>query len=323
MRALIRSFLCLTAFVAAHAFAEIEVRFGHSGDPGSLLARSADEFAARANSRLGGKAKVSVFGASKLGGDRELLHKLRAGTVELALPGTVMSSESDLFGIFEMPYLVKDRRHMLAIEKEIVWPRLAPEAEKKGLRIIAVWENGYRHITNNKWPIRVPADLQGIKLRVPEGTWRVKMFRSYGTEPSPMKFSEVFKALQSGMIDGQENPFTIIYSARLQEVQKFLSLTGHVYTPAYLTAGAGAWTALPADVRKVLEDTGKEVQAFVYASAEQEENDLLGKLRAAGMQVNDADKAAFVLASKPIYEQFGKEVPGSGELIARALALAR
>ena len=205
-----------------------------------------------------------MFGSSQLGGDKELLQKLKLGTVDIALPSTVMSSEADLFGVFEMPYLVKDRAHMVEIEKDVFWPKLAPEAEKKGLKVIAVWENGYRHITNSKRPINSPADLQGIKLRVPEGKWRVKMFQTYGANPSPMKFSEVFTALQTGVMDGQENPFTQIYSAKFQEVQKFLSLTGHVYTPAYVTVGAKKWESLPADVRKILEDTAKETQAFVY-----------------------------------------------------------
>ena len=167
-----------------------------------------------------------------------------------------------MFGVFEMPYLVKDRAHMAKIEKEVFWPKIAPEAEKKGLKVIAVWENGYRHITNSKRPINTPADLQGIKLRVPEGKWRVKMFQAYGANPSPMKFSELFTALQTGVMDGQENPFTQIYSAKLHEVQKFLSLSGHVYTPAYLTVGMNKWNALPAEVRKILEDTAKETQAW-------------------------------------------------------------
>src|SRR5213075_2233056 len=183
---------------------------------------------------------------------------------------------SDVFGVFEMPYLVKDRAHMGRIERELFWTQLAPEAEKKGLKILAVWENGYRHVTNSKRPINVPADLQGIKLRVPEGKWRVKMFQAYGANPSPMKFSEVFTALQTGVMDGQENPFTQIYSAKLQEVQKFLSLSGHVYTPSYLIVGSRKWATLPADVRKVMEDTAKETQAFVYELAAREENDLLG-----------------------------------------------
>jgi tripartite ATP-independent transporter DctP family solute receptor len=234
-----------------------------------------------------------------------------------------MSSESDLFGIFEMPYLVKDRKHMAAIEKAVFWPRLAPEAEKKGLKVLAVWENGYRHITNNRHPIKVPADLKGIKLRVPEGKWRVKMFQTYGANPSPMKFSEVFTALQTGVMDGQENPFSQIYSAKFHEVQKFLSLTGHVYTPAYIVVGTKKWASLPADVRKTLEGTAKDVQKFVYAAAEKDENELLGKIKSAGVQVNEADKAAFVKASKAVYDDFGKEVKGSKDLIDKALALAR
>ena len=312
-----------TAMLALPALAQTEIKFGHVGEPGSLFAASAEEFARRANGKLGNKAKVVVYGSSQLGGDKELLQKLKLGTVDMALPSTVMSSEADLFGVFEMPYLVKDRAHMSKIEKDVFWPKIAPEAEKKGLKVIAVWENGYRHVTNSKRAINQPTDLQGIKLRVPEGKWRVKMFQTYGANPSPMKFSEVFTALQTGVMDGQENPFTQIYSAKFQEVQKFLSLTGHVYTPAYVTVGARKWASLPADVRQVLEDTAKETQQFVYQTAEKEETDLLGKLRSAGMQVNTPNKDSFVAASKPVYDEFAKEVAGSKEVIDRAIALGK
>ncbi len=313
----------LAAAVAAPAAAQTEIKFGHVGEPGSLFAASAEEFAKRANAKLGAKAKVVVYGSSQLGGDKELLQKLKLGTVDMALPSTVMSSEADLFGVFEMPYLVKDRAHMQRIEKEAFWSKLAPEAEKKGLKVVAVWENGYRHITNSKRPINTPDDLKGIKLRVPEGKWRVKMFQTYGANPSPMKFSEVFTALQTGVMDGQENPFTQIYSAKFQEVQKFLSLTGHVYTPAYVTVGARKWEALPADVRQVLEDVAKETQKFVYEKAAKDEEELLAKLKAGGMQVNTPNKDAFVAASKPVYDEFAKEVAGSKDVIDRAIALGK
>ena len=309
------------ALVAPAALAQTEIKLGHVGEPGSLFQKSADEFAKRANAKLGGKAKVIVYGSSQLGGDKEMIQKLKLGTLDMALPSTVMSSEVDMIGIFEMPYIVKDRAHMARIEREIFWPKIEPEVEKKGLKVLAVWENGVRHITNSKRPIRVPADLQGIKLRVPEGKWRVKMFQAYGANPSPMKFSELFTALQTGVMDGEENPFTQIYSAKLQEVQKYLSLSGHVYTPAYLTVGAKRWESLPADVRKTLEDTAKETQAFVYETAARDDDELLGKLKKEGMQVNDVDKDAFVAASKSIYDEFGKEVPGAKELIDRAAAL--
>ncbi|MBX9812283.1 MAG: TRAP transporter substrate-binding protein [Burkholderiales bacterium] len=315
--------LAAGALLAFATAAQTELKFGHVAEPGSLFARSSEEFAKRANARLGGKYKVVVFGSSQLGGDKELLQKLKLGTVDFALPSTVMSSESDLFGVFEMPYLVKDRKHMQRIENEVFWSKLAPEVEKKGLKILAVWENGYRHITNSKRPINVPADLKGIKLRVPEGKWRVRMFQEYGANPSPMKFSEVFTALQTGVMDGQENPFSQIFSAKFQEVQKFLSLTGHVYTPAYVTVGAKKWASLPADVRKTLEDTARELQAFVYAAAEKDDNDLLEKLKASGMQVNTADKDAFIAASKPIYNDYAKEVPGAKDIIERAIALGK
>jgi TRAP-type transport system periplasmic protein len=309
--------------LAATAHAQVEIKFGHVGEPGSLFAKSAEEFAKQANAKLGGKAKVVVHGSSQLGGDKELLQKLKLGTVEMALPSTVMSSESDLFGVFEMPYLVKDRPHMQRIEKEIFWSKLAPEVEKKGLKIIAVWENGYRHITNSRRPINTPDDLKGIKLRVPEGKWRVKMFQTYGANPSPMKFSEVFTALQTGVMDGQENPFAQIYSGKFQEVQKFLSLTGHVYTPAYVTVGAKKWASLPPDVQKTLEDLARASQAFVYRTAEADEGDLLGKIKSAGVQVNQPNKDAFIAASRPVYEEYSKEVAGAKEVIDRAIALGK
>lgn len=308
---------------AGAANAQVEIKLGHVGEPGSLFQKSADEYAKRANTKLGNKGKVIVYGSSQLGGDKEMVQKVKLGTLDMALPSTVMSSEVDLFGIFEMPYIVKDRAHMAKIEKEIFWPKLEPEAQKKGLTTLAVWENGYRHITDNKRPVTTPADLQGIKLRVPEGKWRVKMFQTYGANPSPMKFSELFTALQTGVMDGEENPLTQIYSAKLQEVQKYLSLSGHVYTPAYLIVGTRHWASLPADVRKVLEDTAKEVQAWVYETAARDDSELLAKLKQSGMQVNEVDKDAFIKASAPIYTEFGKEVPGAKELIDRAVALGK
>jgi tripartite ATP-independent transporter DctP family solute receptor len=309
--------------LATPAAAQTEIKIGHVGEPGSIFQKSADEFAAKANAKLGGKAKVVVYGSSQLGGDKEMLQKVKLGTLDMAVPSTVMSSEADMFGVFEMPYLVKDRKHMAKIEKEVFWPKIAPEAEKKGLKVLAVWENGYRHITNSRRAINGPQDLQGIKLRVPEGKWRVKMFQTYGANPSPMKFSEVFTALQTGVMDGQENPFTQIYSAKFQEVQKFISLTGHVYTPAYVTVGTRKWGSLPADVRKILEDTARETQGFVHEKAAKDDDELLGKLKAGGMQVNTPNKDSFVKASMPVYEDFAKEVPGSKEVIDRAIALGK
>ena len=301
---------------------ELELKFGHVGKPGSLFEISVNEFAKRANEKLAGKATVVAFGSSQLGKDKELLQKLKLGTVTFSLPSTVMSTVADEFGLFEMPYLVKSRDHMARIESEILWNQIAPAAEAKGYKILAVWENGFRHITNNVRPINLPADLDGIKLRTPKGAWRVKMFQSYGANPTPMSFSEVFTALKTGVIDGQENPFAQIYSGKFQEVQKYLSLTGHVYTPAYVLVGKDHWDALPADVREVLEATAKETQAFVYEQAAALETDLLQKLKDGGIEVNEADKDAFIAASKAIYDEFSTSVDGGDAMVTKALSLA-
>jgi len=305
-----------------HAADMLELKFGHVGAPGSLFEASANEFARIANERLAGKAKVVAFGSSQLGKDQELLKKLKLGTVDFALPSSVMSSVADEFGVFDMPYLVKDREHMAKIEKEIFWPTLAPIAESKGYKILAVWENGFRNITNNVRPINVPADLQDLKLRTPKSVWRVKMFKAYGANPSPLSFSEVFVALQTGTFDGQENPLAQIASGKFQEVQKYLSMTGHVYTPAYVAVSATHFAKLPADVQKILQQAAMDTQDFVYKKAAQLEVDLLAELKAGGIQVNVADKKAFVKASAPIYEEFGTTVPGGKALIDKALALA-
>jgi len=301
----------------------MELKFGHVGAPGSLFAISAEEFAKRANEKLGDKAKVVVFGSSQLGGDKELLQKIKLGTVDFALPSTVMSSVVPEFGLFEMPYLVKDRDHMARIADEIVIPKLAPLAEKQGYKIIGIWENGFRQITNNVRPINTPEDLQGIKLRTPKGKWRVKMFEAYGANPSPMALSEVFVALQTGVMDGQENPLIQIYSQKFQEVQKYLSLTGHVYTPAYVVVSARKWKQLPEDVRQVLEETASGMQDFVYETAAAKDQELLDKMKESGIQVNEADKQAFIDASGPIYDEFSKEVSSGREMIDTAMRLSK
>ena len=314
--------LAAVALMAGSASAQTEIKLGHVGAPGSLFAQSAELYAAKVNAQLGDKAKVVVYGSSQLGSDSELLKKLKLGTADLALVSTVMTSVAPEFGVFEMPYLVQNRDHAARIAKDVTHPVLGPVALKAGYRILGVWENGYREITNNKRPIVKPADLDGVKLRVPGGVWRVKMFKAYGASPSPMELKEVFVALQTGVMDGQENPLTQIYSQKFQEVQKYLSLTGHVYTPAYLAGGA-SWSRLPADVQKVLSDTAVALEPEILKLAAKLDGELIDKMKASGIQVNEADKPAFVAASKAIYEEFAKEVPMGKELIDKSLGLAK
>jgi len=299
----------------------VELKLGHVGSPGSLFDLSSIEFAKRVKEKTGGKVVIQVYGASQLGDDTELMQKVKLGTVDMALPSTVMSSVVPAFGLFEMPYLVKDRDHMKRIDKEIVWPTLVPIAEKAGYRILATWENGFRQITNNLHAIKVPADLKGIKLRVPKGKWRVKMFQAYGASPSAMGLSEVFVALQTGVMDGEENPLTQIYTSKFQEVQKYLSMTDHVYTPAYVVISPRKFDALPEALRKQIQEAAQETQAFVYQTGAKMDDELLGKLKQGGMQVNQADKLAFQKASKSVYDDFSTEVPNGKQMIEKAIAL--
>ncbi|MDO5757983.1 MAG: TRAP transporter substrate-binding protein [Rhodobacterales bacterium] len=321
LRHLLTAAVMAAISMATQATAQAEIKFGHVGEPGSLMDLSATEFAKRVNEKLGDKGKVVVYGSSQLGDDKMMLQKIKLGTIDLALPSTIMSSMVPVFGLFEMPYLVHDRGHMARIRDEIVTPTMAPQAGKAGYNIIGVWENGFRQITNNRRPIVVPDDLKGIKLRVPSGEWRVKMFQAYGASPSPMAFSEVFVALQTGVMDGQENPYAQIYPSRFYEVQKYLSKSNHVYTPGYVVAGR-SWAKFDPEIQQVLSETAVEMQDVVYEIAAGLDTELLQKLIDAGMEVNEVDTAAFVEASKPIYEEFAKSVEGADELITKAQALA-
>ena len=305
----------------AASAADLTLRFGHVGNPGSLFEASANAFAECANGRLGDRAEVQTFGASQLGNDREVLQKLKLGQVHFGLPSSVMSSVAPEFGIFEMPYIVQDRDHMRRIQADL-GDTLQEAALSEGYRIIGYFENGFRHITNNTRPINTPEDLAGIKLRTPNGEWRVKMFQQYGANPTPMAFSEVFTALQTKVIDGQENPYAQIASAKFQEVQEYLSITGHVYTPAYVLVAENQWQRLPEDVRADLEACGTETQNFVYDHAMQLETELLEVIQAAGVAVNEADKEAFIEASAPIYEAFANSVDGAADMIERIQSLA-
>ena len=306
--------------LAANA-ADMTLRFGHVGNPGSLFEASVDAFAECANGKLGDRAEVQTFGSSQLGKDRELLQKLKLGQVDFSLPSSVMSSVAPEFGVFEMPYIIQDRDHMRRVQAEL-GDVFQAAALREGYRIIGYFENGFRHITNNIRPINTPEDLAGVKLRTPNGEWRVKMFQTYGANPTPMAFSEVFTALQTNVIDGQENPYAQIASAKFQEVQKYLSITGHVYTPAYVLVAENQWQRLPEDVRADLEACGSETQDFVYEHAAKLEGELLDVIRDAGVEINEADNQAFIDASAAIYEEFANSVEGGQELIDTIQSLA-
>ena len=218
-------------------------------------------------------------------------------------------------------FTFRDADHVLKFMESPIAERIETElTETARLRPITYFLRGPRYLTSNK-PIETVDDVQGFKLRVPDVRMFIADWSAIGANPTPMAFAEVFTALQTGVIDGQENPFAQIWSAKFQEVQDYLSLTGHVYTPAYVLVGKQKFESLPPEVQQVLEETAKETQAFVYETAAALEDDLLAKLKEGGIQVNEADKDAFIAASQPIYDEFSSEVENGKELIDKALSL--
>ncbi|MGR3793342.1 TRAP transporter substrate-binding protein [Vannielia sp. SX4] len=310
------------AMMAGTAVAQEEIIFGISAATGSLQQQSASEFARRANEKLGDTAVVKVFDSSQLGKDKDMLQKIKLGTMHLTLPSSIMPEIAAEYAIFDLPFLVADRDHLARIDETFFKDVLVPAAESQGYRPLAVWENGFRQITNNERPINTPADLEGLKIRTPNSSWRVAMFSEYGANPTPMSFSEVFVALQTGVIDGQENPLTNIAGGKLNEVQKYLSMSGHVYSPAYPTVGVAAFEKLDPEIQQVLTETAQEVALWAREQGAEQDGALLKELEEGGMEVNVADRDAFVEASAPLYEKFAAEVEGGQAMIDQVLSLA-
>ncbi len=322
--AVLAGLLTLATVPQVGAQQRIVIRFGHVGFPESLFDLTAREYARRVNSELGARVEMRVFHSSQLGTDEDMIRGVRVGALEMFLPSTILSSVSDAFGVFEMPYIITSHKHMKAVSESPELRRLLFDPKPlsdpepiQGLRLLAYWENGFRHVTNNVRPINRPDDLRGMKLRIPRGVWRQKMFQAYGANPTPMAFSEVFSALQTGVMDAQENPLAQIWGAKFHEVQRFLSLTGHVYTPAYPTAGERWWQSVPADVRITLRRIAGEVGDYARAQGERLDNSLVDDMRKANprLQINEVDKRTFIAASEKIYDEFSRTVPNGAQMI--------
>ena len=312
--------LCFSATAMA---APMEIIFAISTPKGAMGEVSGARYTEVVNQKLAGKAKVVFYHSHQLGPDKDLMQKLKLGTIHMTHMASVMPNYVPEAAIFDMPFIVKDRDHVIAMEKKVIRTTFADAAAKKGYKYLGLWENGFRHITNNVRPITTPADLAGVKLRTPRSKWRVAMFKEFGANPTPMPFSEVFVGLQTGAIDGQENPLTHIAANKLQEVQKYLSISGHVYSPTFVIAYKKHWEKIPADIRKVLEDEVENLRPWVYETVAAADAKLVGDLESKGMEVNKVDFNAFVKASAPIYKKFDEEVPGGAKMIDEILALAK
>jgi len=309
--------LSLIPVTGASGAEQIELRLGHIGRPGSLFDLTAREFARRANEKLNGRMIVTVHGGSVLGDDTAMLQKVKMGEITFSLPIAVMESVDDVFGIFEMPFLIRDRAHMRRVRNAIFADTLQPAAKAKGFRLLAIWEVGFRHITNNVRPITNPQDLKGLRLRVPKGLWRARMFEAYGATPVLLSFDKINEELKKGTIDGQENPISQFYPAGIHEQQKYLTLSYHVYSPAFLIVSEEHFSKLPRDVQAVLSRVASELQDWSLKEGEKLDQELIGKLRST-MEINQIDLIEFLHdAATGIYQDYAAAVPHGAELIVR------
>lgn len=294
----------------------IVLKFGHTMPPGGLHDLAAREFARRVNAQLEGRVEVEVYGNSALGTDEEMVTGIREGRVDLFLPAGVMSTIDPIFGIFELPYLIDDRDHMRrATENRAVQHALYPKALAKGLRILGIWEHGFEQVTNSARPIVRPADLRDLKIRVPSTAWRLRTFQTFGASPAAAPWRDAYNLLQTRRMDGQEATLALfVMSDGLPQVQKYLSLTDHVYTPAYLVINEAVYRKLPKDAQRVLTRVGYEMAEWSRKEGARLDKELLARLPST-VEVNEVDKDAFFRASIPLYERFASEVPGGTVLI--------
>jgi TRAP-type transport system periplasmic protein len=318
MRSLVFGFSLLLMGVGAIqqcAAGPIEIQLAHNSPPGSIYDLEATEFARRANLALRGKAVIKVIGESKLGNDAQMLEKLKKGELDFSMPSTVMSSVSPAFSVFEVPYLVLSRDHVRKARRELMVKYFKPAAEAKGLVVLGMWENGFRHITNNVRPIVKPADLTGLKIRVPQGSRLLTVFKSFGAEAMEYPFAQpLIDAIKRGQFDGQENPYIIIKSAKIDEVQKYLSMSSHNYLPVYLVGSSRKFAALPPGVRATIQKIAEDMQDWAMNTGEKFDLEMRAQLSKT-MKINQVNVIAFLAASYPSYVKFAKEVPNGKALI--------
>jgi tripartite ATP-independent transporter DctP family solute receptor len=313
--------LALTLQLSSASAAEVHLYFAHNGGPGSLYEACANEYTKRVNAKLPSGYRLIAAGDSSLGDSSAILDKLKTGEIAMAISSTAMSTLSDKFGIFELPFLIRDRAQIQRVGKTLLDQYLQPEARKNGYRILAIWENGFRHITNNVRPIKRPEDIRGLRIRIPRGPWREKIFKALGADPVPMALHETYAALSTGTIDGQENPLQQVKGQNFGAVQSFLTFSEHVYTPAYVVVGDAAFSWLPPAVQQVLAASALEMQDWVYRTALRIESNLIDELEEQ-MQTNQLDIKAFAAATRPLYGEFLGTVEDGAKMLDIATGIS-
>jgi TRAP-type transport system periplasmic protein len=257
--------------------------------------------------KSGGKMKLNAFWGGSAGGDLQATQALRAGTQEM-----VVTSSSPLVGIvkelgvFDLPFLFGNEKEVDAVLDGVAGAYFNKKLEEAGVVNLAYWENGFRNLTNSKKPVNKVEDFDGIKVRVMQNNIFLDTFKTLGTNAVPMAFGEVFTALETKTIDGQENPFVTINTSKFFEVQKYLSVTRHAYTPFLVLYSKKLWDQLSKDEQAVLREAAIEGQKVQRATIRANDGKALAALKEKGMQVNEisaAEQRRMFEKVKPVYDK--------------------
>jgi TRAP-type transport system periplasmic protein len=296
-------------FVATTSAQTTTMRISISVAQNSHQGIAIDTFAKEVEKRTAGRYKVQTFYAGALGGERESIEAVQLGTQELAfsstgpIPNFVPETK-----ILDVPFLFRDKPHARAVLDGPIGQDLLTKFDAKGFKALAWAENGVRHMTNSKRDVKVPEDLKGLKMRTMENPVHIAAYKGLGIVTTPMAFPEVFTALQQGTVDGQENPLSVIMSAKFDQVQKHLSLTGHVYSPAIFVMNKAAFDKLSAADKTAFIEAAKEGTKLNRARVDQDDATGVTELRAKGMTVTEnVDKAKFVAMLAPVNAEFEKQ----------------
>lgn len=259
------------------------------------------EYAKRVADAMSDKIDVQIFMGNTLGSEEDVLQGLGFGTHHASLSASAVVQINPRAAIFDLPYLFADRAAVQTFAASPAGDMLAEGFSDAGMRLVALWDNGFRVITNSVRPITTPDDLVGLKIRTPTSRQRVEMFNTLGANATPLSFGEVYSALDQGVVDGQENPAQITESARLYEVQSYMSMSNHVYLPTFLLFGEPFLASLDDDTRAQLLDIAADMASWTFAWGEETDATVVAEL-ADKIAINDVDFAAFQAAALPLYE---------------------
>jgi len=295
--------------VCAAASAQTTIKIGYATSPQSHYGVGTTAFCEEVEKRTNGRYKCQQFPNSALGGEREMIEAVQLGTLDIVNTSTgPVGNFVPEVNIVDIPFLFRDYDHARKVLDGPIGDELRAKFPAKGLIALAWTENGFRHMTNSRRPIVKPEDAKGLKIRSMQNKVHIQAFQSIGIQPTPMAFPELFTALQQGTVDGQENPIPVILSAKFAQVQKHLSLTGHVYSPALLIASPALWNKLSDADKKAFTEAGKAGGAAQRRKVNEDERNGIDELRKAGMNVvTNVDGAAFRAAMTPVWAEFAKQ----------------